>query len=201
MARKIKVNMTGVESYIRAEQGEHIARLKEIEEGETQNGNPKLTAKFEVTKGSSTGATVYETFTLTDKVLWKLKMFLEAVGVNADGKIVLNLDNLIGKSCIVSVFHEEYNGSLRAKIDSFKKLEAKSEEADDDDEDEDGGAAFLDFFGASSSSSKKKPEPEEDEDDDDEEDEPAPKKKSKPEPKPTKKKPVDEDDDDDWDED
>jgi hypothetical protein len=173
MARKIKVDMTDVESYIRCEEGEHIVSLKEIEEGETQNGDDKLTAKFEVIKGNSTGAIIYETFTLTEKALWKFKQFLEVIGIKADGKIVLDLDKLIGKTCIVNVFHEEYNGSPKAKIDQYKKLDAaedEDDEDDDEDEDEPPKKAKKPEPKKETPKGKKKPPVDEDEDEDDDDD-------------------------------
>lgn len=135
--RKVKVDMTGVESFVRCEEGEHIAVLKSIEEKPASSGNDMLTAAFEVIKGTSTGARVYDNFVLTEKALWKLKGFLEVLGMKADGRIVLDLDKLVGRTCIINVLHEEYNGSLKAKIDWYKKLEVDDEEDEDDDDEDD----------------------------------------------------------------
>lgn len=168
MGKKMKLDFSGVEAYVKCAEGQHVVKLVEIEETESQAGNDMLNATFKVIKGQSTGATLYDNFVLTEKALWKLQAFLMAVGMKADGKIVLDLDKLVGKTCIVEVEHEEYEGKTRARIQEFKKLGAV--ESDDDYED----------------------------DDEDEDDEPAPPKKSKkPAKKPTKKASV-EDDDDDW---
>ena len=178
MSRKIKVNMTGVESYTRCPEGEHLAKLKKIEEGTVQgSGDDCLKAQFEVIKGDGKGCLVFETFSLTEKALWRLKSFLEAAGTKADGKMVLDLDKLEGKTCIIDVIHDEYNGVKRAKIVSYMK---PSEVEDDDDEDVD----------------------DIDEDDEEEEEQPAPKKSSKKSTKaqPAKKsKKTDEDEDEDED--
>ena len=184
--RRKKLDFTGIEAYVKCAEGQHIVKLVEIEETESQAGNDMLNATFQVVKGASTGAKLYDNFVLTEKALWKLQSFLVAVGMKADGKVVLDLDKLIGKTCIVEVAHEEYDGKTRARIQEFIKLSAK---ADEDEEDED-----L-----------------EDEDLEEEEEEPAPKKKKKAKPasksaKPaakSKKKPVEDDDEDfddeDWD--
>lgn len=204
MARKKKFDFTGVESYVRASEGEHIAVVKSIEEKESQNGSDMLVFKFEVTRGSSTGATVYENFPLVEKALWKLKSFLEVVGMKADGKMILDLDKLAGKTCIIAVKHEEYNGNTRAKIDGFKKFEAEPEDDDiEDDEEEEEEPKKKPKKEEPKKKPKKAPEPEpEDEDEDeDEEETPPPKKKPKKEEKKKPKKPEpDDDDDDDWDE-
>lgn len=190
VARKKKLDFTGIEAYVKCAEGQHIVKLTEIEETESQAGNDMLSATFQVVKGTSTGAKLYDNFVLTEKALWKLQSFLVALGMKADGKITLDLDKLIGKTCIVEVEHEEYDGKTRARIQEFIKLAA------DDDEDE---AEDEDL--------------EEDVEEDEEEEEPAPKKKAKSAPKSTKaapksaakskKKPVEEEDDDfddeDWD--
>lgn len=138
MAKKMKLDFSNVEAYVKCAEGQHIVKLLEIEETESQAGNDMLNATFQVVRGQSTGAKLYDNFVLTEKALWKLQSFLMAVGMKADGKVVLDLDKLIGKTCIVEVAHEEYDGKTRARIQEFKKLAVKeSEPEDEDDEDED----------------------------------------------------------------
>lgn len=181
MGKKMKLDFSGIEAYVKCAEGQHVVKLVEIEETESQAGNDMLNATFQVVKGQSTGAKLYDNFVLTEKALWKLQSFLTAIGMKADGQVVLDLDKLIGKTCIVEVEHEEYEGKTRARIQEFKKLAAKKDEPDEDEDI--------------------------DEDDDDDIEDEAPKKKSKPAPKKPapKKKPVEDDDDDfedeDWDED
>ena len=223
MARKLKLNMEGVESYTRCPEGEWLAKLTKIEMGEVQgSGDDCLKARFEVIKGSAKGNTVFETFALSEKALWKLKSFLEAIGVKATGKISLDLDKLEGKICIIDVIHDEYNGTKRAKISAYIKPEDDSDDDDDedevddeeDDDDEEEPPKKSSKKSAPANKSKKQPEPEEDEDDEDEEEEEKPVTKSKKSDKKTpaksskkassKKKPEPDDyddEDDDWEED
>ncbi len=224
MARKLKLNMEGVESYTRCPEGEWLAKLTKIEMGEVQgSGDDCLKARFEVIKGSAKGNTVFETFALSEKALWKLKSFLEAIGVKATGKISLDLDKLEGKICIIDVIHDEYNGTKRAKISAYVKPGDDSDDDDDEDEvddedeedDEEEPPKKSSKKPAPAKKSKKQPEPEEDEDDEDEEEEEKPAPKSK---KPDKKAPAkstkktsskkksepepeEDDEDDDWEED
>ena len=224
--RKLKVDMTGVESYTRCSEGEHVAKVKKVEMGTVQgSGDDCIKAVFEVLKGNDKGCQVFETFSLSEKALWKLKSFLQAIGIKADGKLTLDLDKLENKVCIIDVIHEEYNGQKRAKISSYLKDSADEdeEEEDEDEEEEDEDEEEEEAPKSKKSSTKKsapakkgkkQPEPEEDEDEDEDEDEEDPPKKSakksskkaapaksgkkskKPEPE------EDEDDeDDDWDED
>lgn len=216
MARRVKLDMTGVESYTRCPEGEWLAKLSSIEEGTIQgSGDDCLKARFEVIKGSAKGCAVFETFSLTEKALWKLKGFLEAVGMKANGKLSLDLDKLEGKVCVIDVIHDEYNGQKRAKIASYIKPEDDEEDEDEDEaeDDEEEEAPRKPAKKAPAKSTKKRPAEEDEDDDDDEDDEeeeedPKPKKTSKKAP-PAKKAPAktkkkveeDEDDDDDWEDD
>lgn len=221
MSRKMKLDFTGVESFLRASEGEHVCRVAAADVKQSQGGNDMIVVQFEVTKGDDKGARVFENYPLIDTALWKLKGLLQAIGMKADGKVQLDLDKLVGKVCIVSVKHEEYEGKTRARVDYVNKYSAASEDDDEDDvEEEDEAEEEQEEKPAKKpeKSGKKapmnKPEPEEDDDDgdwEDEEDEeeeekPAPKKSKKPakeEKKPEKKskKSKDEDEDDDWDDD
>lgn len=216
MARRVKLDMTGVESYTRCPEGEWLAKLSSIEEGTVQgSGDDCLKARFEVIKGSAKGCAVFETFSLTEKALWKLKGFLEAIGMKANGKLSLDLDKMEGKVCIIDVIHDEYNGQKRAKISSYIKPEEDEEDDEEDEEDDEEEEEEAPRKPAKKAPAKpvKKSAPieddddDEDEDEDEEEEEPKPKKTSKKAPPAkkappkTKKKVEEDEDDDDWEDD
>lgn len=230
MARKLKVDFTGVESYSRCSEGIHRAKVAEIQEKTSQGGDDMLQIAMEVVSGADKGCRVFDNCVLSDKALWKFKQLLSALGIKCDGKVAVDLDGLIGKTCDIEVFHEEYNGQARAKISNYSKV-TTSVDTDDDDDDDDNEEEDEEEVKPSKkpkaapvkTSAKKKPvkkeEPEdedeeEDEDDEEEEEEapkptkkkPAPAKKSAPAKKPVKKpepepeEDDEEDDDDDWEE-
>lgn len=231
MARKMKVDFTGVESYQRVSEGIHRAKISEIQKKTSQGGDQMLQVAFEVIKGDDKGNKVFDSLVLTDKALWKFKSLLQVLNMKCEGKVAVDLDNMIGKVLDINVIHEEYNGVTRAKISEYTKAnDSKSSVDDDDDEDEDDFDEENEDEEEEATKSKKKsstvkktpakkksqPEPDEDEEDDwdededeeEEEEKPAPKKKAaakKPAAKKaaTKKKPApaEEDDDDDDDED
>lgn len=228
MARKLKLDFTGVESYSRCSEGIHRAKVAEIQEKTSQGGDDMLQIAMEVVAGADKGCRVFDNCVLTDKALWKFKQLLSALGVKCDGKVAVDLDGLIGKTCDIEVFHEEYNGQTRAKISNYSKVTASADVDDDDDDDEEEDEEEVKPSkkqkAAPAKAPAKKPvkkeEPEdkdgeEDEDDEEEEEEapkptkkkPTPEKKAAPAKKITKKKPEpepeeddDEDDDDDWEE-
>lgn len=222
MARKLKLDFTGVESFSRCSEGIHRAKVAEIQEKTSQGGDDMLQVAMEVVAGADKGCRVFDNCVLSDKALWKFKQLLSALGVKCDGKVAVDLDGLIGKTCDIEVFHEEYNGQTRAKISNYSKV-AASADADDDDDDEEEDEEEVKPSKKSKAApaktpAKKKPvkkeepedEDEEEDEDDEEEEEEAPKptkKKPAPAKKAAKKKPEpepeeddDEDDDDDWEE-
>jgi hypothetical protein len=211
MARIRKLNMTNVDSFTRCSEGVHTAKIVEIQENTTQAGDDMLTMVFEVIRGDSKGAKVYDNFVLTDKALWKLKQLLQSLGVKCNGKIALDLDKLIGKVCDIAVYHEEYNGKLKARIDEYTPVKS-SGESDDEDYDDEGEDDTEEEKSAkkkpTAKKTKKQPEPEPEEDDDDEdwddeeeEEKPQPKKPKKSTKAPAKKSKKQPEPEDDWDED
>lgn len=180
-SKKVKLDFTGVESFQRPSEGEHVCKIVSAELKQSQGGNDMIVVAFEVTKGQDKGARVFENYPLAENALWKLKGMLQAIGMKCDGKVQLDLDKLIGKVCIVSVIDDEYNGQVRSRVQECRKLAAVADDEDEDDIDED---------------------------EDDEEEDEAPKKKApvKKESKPAPKKkapmnPPEEDDEDEDDED
>ena len=229
MARKLKLDFTGVESYSRCSEGIHRAKVAEIQEKTSQGGDDMLQIAMEVVAGADKGCRVFDNCVLTDKALWKFKQLLSALGVKCDGKVAVDLDGLIGKTCDIEVFHEEYNGQTRAKISNYSKVAASADADDDDDDEEEDEEEVKPSKKQKAAPAKaparkkpvKKEEPEdedeegdEDDDEDDEEEEeeapkptkkkPAPEKKAAPAKKTAKKKPEpepEEDDDEDDDDD
>lgn len=220
MSRKMKLDFTGVESFLRASEGEHVCKIAAVDEKQSQGGNDMIVVQFEVVKGDDKGARVFENYPLVDTALWKLKALLQAIGMKADGKVQLDLDRLVGKICIINVIHEEYEGKVRAKVESVMKYSAATEDDEDADEDEE-DLPFAEEAEKKAEKAKKPAKKEEpmnppadeedddwDEDEEEEEEKPAPKKEKKAKPqkeeKPAKKeskKSKSEDEDDDWDDD
>lgn len=217
MAKK-KIDFTGVETYERAPEGTHVAKIATVEETTFQSGSDGFKVAFEITKGAGKGARVYENYPLVDTALWKLKTLLEAIKIKCDGRIMLDTDKMVGKLCEIEVAHEEYDGKTRARLVTTRKigssktnddeLEEDDKDIDDIDEEEDEEVEEKPAKKKpAKKTAKKQPEPEEDDEDeeeDEEEEKPAKKAKQpakKPASKSKKKAEPEEDDEDDWDDD
>ena len=219
MAKK-KIDFSGVETYERAPEGTHVAKIATVEETTFQSGSEGFKVAFEITKGAGKGARVYENYPLVDTALWKLKTLLEAIKIKCDGRIMLDTDKMIGKLCEIEVAHEEYDGKTRARLVTTRKIGSSKTNDDEPEEDEDDIDEIDEEEDeeveekkpakkekkTAKKTTKKQPEPEEDDDDEEEdEEEEKPAKKSKQPAKKaaskSKKKAEPEEDDDDWDDD
>lgn len=129
-------DFTGVETFQRAPEGVHSAKVTKIDEVTFQGGNVGFKIIFEITAGAGKGARVIENYPFVDAAMWKLKAFFEACGIRANGRISVDIDKLIGKAVEITVNHEEYNGQLRARIQEVNKLTPKAAAEDADDEDD-----------------------------------------------------------------
>lgn len=211
---KRKLDLTNVETFTKMSEGIHRVKVVSCEDKTTQAGDDMIAIAFEAVNGADKGSRVYDNFVLTDKALWKLKQLLKSLGVKCDGKIVLDTDKLIGKQCDAEIFHEEYNGQLRARVNEYTKPTISASDDDDDEDEEEEEKPVKKPEPKAKKTVKKQPDPEEEDDDEDwdeedEEEKPAPKKKpesKKSEKKTSKKKPEpepeddDDDDDEDWEE-
>ena len=127
-------DFTGVETFQRAPEGVHTAKVAKIDEVTFQGGNVGFKITFEVISGIGKGTRVIESYPFVDAAMWKLKAFFEACGIRAHGRIAIDTNKLIGKTVEITVKHEEYNGQLRARIQEVNRL--VSENIDDEiDED------------------------------------------------------------------
>lgn len=207
---KRKIDFSGVETFARAPEGVHVAKIVTVEETTFQSGNEGFKVAFEILKGAGKGARVYENFPLADNSLWKLKTLLEAVKIKCDGRIILDTDKLIGKTLEIEVYHEEYDGKMRARLGEMRKLTPVESDDDEDIEEEDfeeeDDEEVEEKPAKKSKTASKTKKKEEAEEEDDEEEKPAKKtkKSSSTKAKPKKKSEPEEDDDwdddDDWDE-
>lgn len=169
MARKKKIDFTGVESFNKPAEGTHKVKVTKVEEAVSQGGNDMFKVTFEVTAGESKGCKVIENYPLIDTALWKLKSLLQAVGMKADGRVQIDLDKLEGKTLEIDVYYEEYNGQDRAKISETRKITKVAEPAEDDEEPEEKPKKAT-TKGKKKVEKKSEPEPEEDDDDWDDDD-------------------------------
>lgn len=132
----IELNFEGVKSFKAPPEGTYTVEVDSVEQGESAEGNAKLDWQFSITEGKNKGSKLWTTTSLLPQALFKLRDLLDALGMDVpDDVMELDLDEVVGMSCGVVVYHEDYNGKPSAKISDF--ISADDVGANDDEEEED----------------------------------------------------------------
>jgi hypothetical protein len=133
------VDFTDVETRVLVPEGEYRAKVKAVEEDESNAGNTYLKWQFTTVDDDKklNGQTLYYHTSLQPQALWNLRNLLETLGVETpNGKYVLDAAAYIGLECMVTVEHETYEGKKKAKISDFAPLEAEAEDDEAEEEEE-----------------------------------------------------------------
>lgn len=126
---------------------------------------PYVRVSLEIVDGKYKGEKVGDYLYLTDKSLWRLRSFLEAMGVAVPKKKVnVNFKKYIGKELGITLGDDEYQGRIRSRVTDFLDLDTLRG-ADEDDED------FDDEDVDDEDEDEEDEDEDEDEDDEDDEDE------------------------------
>lgn len=117
----IAVDFSGVESGGRAiPDGDYLLEVVSCEEKEgRESGAIYLAWKYKVAEGPYKGATVYDNTSLSPQALWRLKRLLEAMGIQADGKMSLDINSFKGKRVLAQIANETYNGKEKPRVVEF----------------------------------------------------------------------------------
>jgi len=100
-----------------AEEGTHHAKVIDFEKSESQAGNPQYVWQFRITAGNSKDIELKHWTSLLPQARWKAAETLVAVGVPAAGSIAkFSKNDLLGKPCIIEVFHDVFEGRTNHKI-------------------------------------------------------------------------------------
>ena len=93
------IDFTGVESSNLIEEGVHLVRVKEAVFSKASTGSSQLEVTFE----DGNGATRKAWYNLLPQALWKVKGFLETLGIPCEGQVKLSTKVLVGKTCRIVV--------------------------------------------------------------------------------------------------
>lgn len=106
--------------------GRYPVEVLDVTREISKNGNPMLNWQFSVVGGEFDGRRLFTNTMLMDSSLWKLRMFLLALGydeADLEGPIELELEELIGLTALARVAQRVYEGELRNEIRALSPLE------------------------------------------------------------------------------
>lgn len=168
-SNSISLNFKDVKTFKTPPEDSYLVRVEGAELTTSSNDNEMISWEFEIAAGKYEGSKLFYNTNTGKDSLWKLREVLEALGHEVpDGKLDLDLEELIGCECGVVVYHEVYDGKNRAKIADFLAAdEVDPEESDEDDEEEEEKPKSKK---SKSSKKSKKEEPEDEDEEEDDED-------------------------------
>jgi hypothetical protein len=118
MANNIyELDFTGVTSNNFIPEGVHTVRINGAEFKKAQTGSDQLQVTFE----TPDGAVRSSWYSLLPQALWKLKGFLETIGVPCEGKVKLNTKSIVGKTCSITV-EPDANDATKLIITRVSKI-------------------------------------------------------------------------------
>ena len=142
--RVLQVDFTGVEGRKgarRVPEGDYLFKIKDYGVG-GEAEKQWVRVEYTIVKGPTTGD-FSDMFSLSKKALWRLRLFLEAVGFKKLQSSInkIPMDKLPGKLVAGTVGDDEYEGKIRSKVsDYFSATDYENlgtADADDDESDED----------------------------------------------------------------
>lgn len=95
------------------EEGMYELDITNVEEKVSRTGKDMILVTF---KHQETGTAIWENYVLQENCLWKLKELLDAVGIDTEGTVDIDFNDLIGQTVTGKVIQEEYNGSMKNRI-------------------------------------------------------------------------------------
>src|SRR5690554_3919167 len=92
------VDFTGVESGgRRVPPGEYVVVVEKVEQAESKkSGKPYLSWELRIVEGDFKGSKLFHNTSLQKQSLWSLRMMLEALGIEVDGPMELDLASYRG---------------------------------------------------------------------------------------------------------
>ena len=116
----MRLDFSGVKSFEAVPAGSyHVQVTSFTEETSKTSGNPMLKLELTIQTGEFTGQKVFTNLSLQPQALWKLKSFLDAVGMETEGAVDIDTNAVLGRELSVSVTVEEYEGKNNNKVDKF----------------------------------------------------------------------------------
>ena len=111
-----KVNFDEIPDSELVAEGDYKCTIEYVEEKTARTGAEMWSLRLRITEGMYKGETIWDNLVFSGKAINRVKILCKAAGVATKGSIDLQPKLLTGKSVIVNVFHEAYQGQMQAKV-------------------------------------------------------------------------------------
>jgi hypothetical protein len=110
--------------------GRYTVVVDDLEQTNSKAGNPMVNLWFRIIEGPSEGATVVDRVTVTEKALFRVVAFMQAIGQPTPRRnLQVNLNTWMGKRLQIDVEDgEPYNGRVRSEVRGYMRVEGSGVE-------------------------------------------------------------------------
>lgn len=113
-------------------EGKHVARITEVNEETSSNGNPMLVFDFQIVGGKDEGKNVRQWQVITAKSLPIFQRNIAALDYpETAGKVEIVPDWFLGKILSITIEHEEWNGVPKNRVMNWEPAPASAKRDDD----------------------------------------------------------------------
>lgn len=114
----MNLDFSSVPSREPLEEGIYSLTIAKAEETTSSTGNPMLKIEFDV-NGVEGNRKLWDNYVLIDKCMWKLKELFDALGIDTEGIVEMDVAELQGLQVNAKVIQETYNGDV---VNRVKKI-------------------------------------------------------------------------------
>lgn len=139
MSDKVTIDLSNYKDRVgsRIAEGTYRVLVEDAERTEAKSGNTMINLFLRVQGGEFDGATIVDRLVLTEKSLFRVVAFLQALGLPTPKKrLQLGLDKFIGKQLDVQVEDgEPYNGRVKSEVRGYARITKSEKQSEADLED------------------------------------------------------------------
>ena len=114
----LNLDFSNVPSREPLDEGIYSLTIAKAEETTSSNGNPMLKIEFDV-NGVDGNRKLWDNYVLIDKCMWKVKELFDALGIDTEHVVEMDVTELTGLQVNAKVIQEEYNGDT---VNRIKKI-------------------------------------------------------------------------------
>lgn len=122
----------------RVPEGTYKVIVDDVEPDTAKSGNPMVNVWFRIHGGDYDGQTITDRLVLTEKSMFRVVGFLQALGIKTPKKrLSLDISKFVGRSMEITVRDgDPYNGRIKSEVSGYARITekaAKQSEADIED--------------------------------------------------------------------
>lgn len=116
--------------------GRYRVRVEDVEAAKSNNGNPMINIWFNIVGGDNDGQTIVDRLTITEKSLFRVVGFMQAIGLPTPKKrLQVNPRQFVGKTLDIDVEDgEPYNGRVKSEVRGYVRVAGTAKPVEEDEE-------------------------------------------------------------------